>query len=63
MRASGAVQNAARWGNEDCLTVLVEARADVNENSGKGEGKSAVGLAQEKGHEECMEFLREYGGV
>ena len=56
---SGALQIAAKKGRVECVKVLVEAGADVEEKVGKVEGgKRAMELAREGGYEGAVEVLR-----
>ena len=55
---SGALQVAAREGRVECVQVLVNWGADVNEVVKKIEGKSAMELAELKGDQVIVDILR-----
>lgn len=61
-QGSGALQISAKKGREECVKVLVERGADVEESVGKlEEGKKALVLAREGGHGGVVEILRGKG--
>ena len=61
-QGSGALQVSAKKGREECVKVLVEKGADVEESVAKLEGgEKAIVLAREGGHEDIVRILRANG--
>lgn len=58
---SAALQVAAKKGKGECVKVLVEHGADVDEVVEKVDEKSALALAREEGFEDIVAYLREKG--